>query len=122
MRDSRDADDVGADGQSLSVWIVAVWRDLAWAGAIGCWFGLIAHLTRLRRGDQFRSGIPCLIADCLIGSAAAEFALLACVASGLPVATTVMAVCAAGYLGQAALDRLARRWSAEADSSPKSVD
>ena len=113
---------MGADGQSLAVWIVAAWRDLAWAGAIGCWFGLIAHLTRLRREDAVRVGIKCLIADCLIGSAAAEFALLACVASGLPVATTVMAVCAAGYLGQAALDRLARRWSGEADSSPKSAD
>lgn len=122
MRAVWDADDVGADGQSLAVWIVAAWRDLAWAGAIGCWFGFIAHLTRLRRNDAVRVGATCLIADCLIGSAAAEFALLACVASGLPVATTVLTVCAAGYLGQAALDRLARKWAPGTDGSQKSAD
>lgn len=107
----------------LESWILSVWRDLAWTGVIGIWFGGIAHIARLRRGDQLRTSMRCLIADCLIGMTASELALIACVANGMPVTATLLTVAVAGYLGQVALDWIARRWARLGDgASNRSAD
>lgn len=94
--------------------------DLAAAGAVGAWFGLVAYIGRIRRAQSERLGLRCLIADCLVASAAADIALLACLATGASTTTTVLAVMIAGYSGQAAIDRIITQWIAR--GNPPSAD
>lgn len=92
---------------SLAAWIMQTWVDLATAGALGVWFSFIAHIARRRGGKSTRTGIKCLIADCLIGATSAEIALVSAIAANTSTLGTVLAVALAGYLGQAALDKAA---------------
>lgn len=107
------------DGQALYAWLALAWRDLLAAALIGGYCGLVAHIGRLRRGDQVRTGIPCLIADCAIAMMAGDVALLACISTDAPIPATVLAIFGAGYIGQAFLDRVVRRWIMQAEETQK---
>lgn len=111
------------EGQALYVWITAAWRDLFAAAAIGALCGFVAFIGRLRRGDQSRAGVGCLIADCLIAALSGDVALLGSISISATIPATILMIFTAGYLGQVFLDRIARKWSpVDSDKGPPEAD
>lgn len=101
---------VASEGSAIATWLLSAWADLAVAGGLGAWFGLVAYVGRLRRANSERIGIKCLIADCLIASTAAEIALLTCLVRGDSPAVTMLAIVVASTGGQQSIDWLIQRW------------